>query len=203
VDTPSHSSTGRLPRAGRRPRPQREALGNSVARQPPTICELFLSAAAEADRAVAFRRDDGSVALTWAEYATAVGAAANGLAAARLEHGDTVACWLTNRVEFHIADAAPLHLGAVGLSIYSTYTVEQAAHVIADAGCRVLVTEYAFLERALAVRDHADSPLETTVVVDDEVPGAIGWDGLLATEAPEGFDFEAPGKLCWPRRSQL
>jgi len=169
-----------------------------VAREPCTICELFQSAVEEADRAAAFRRDDGSVALTWAQYATAVRAAANGLTAAGLEHGDTMACWLTNRVEFHIADAAAVHLGAVGFSIYSTYTVEQAAHVIADAGCRILVTESAFLERAVAVRDRADSPLDTIVVVDGEMPGTIGWDELLVTEAPEGLDFQARWQAVGP-----
>jgi long-chain acyl-CoA synthetase len=109
-----------------------------------------------------------------------------------------MACWLTNRVEFHIADAAALHLGAVGFSIYSTYTVEQAMHVIADAGCRILVTESAFLERAIAVRDHAESPLETVVVVDGEVPGTIGWDELLATETPQELDFQARWQAVGP-----
>jgi long-chain acyl-CoA synthetase len=109
-----------------------------------------------------------------------------------------MACWLTNRVEFHIADAAALHLGAVGFSIYSTYTVEQAMHVIADAGCRILVTESAFLDRAVTVRDHAENPLETIVVVDGKVPGTIGWDELLAAEPREGLDFQARWQAVGP-----
>jgi len=63
-----------------------------------------------------------------------------------------VATWLTNRPEFHAADMGAALLGAASFSIYPTYTVEQAAHVVGDAGSTVLVTEPAFLERALAVR---------------------------------------------------
>jgi long-chain acyl-CoA synthetase len=198
-DPPSYSSTAPPQSAVRRRRPHQDAWGGATS-EPSTICELFQNAGDESDRAVAFRRDDGSVALSWAEYAAAVQAAANGLTAAGLNRGDTLACWLTNRVEFHVADAAALHLGAVGFSIYSTYTVEQAVHVIADAGCRVLVTESAFLERALAVRDRDECPLEMIIVVDVdvEVPGTIRWEELLAAEAPEGLDFEARWQAVRP-----
>jgi long-chain acyl-CoA synthetase len=51
----------------------------------------------------------------------------------------------------------------------------------------VLVTEPAFLEHALAVRDRGGTPLETIVLVDGSHPEAVSWDELLAS-APAAFD---------------
>jgi long-subunit acyl-CoA synthetase (AMP-forming) len=159
--------------------------------EPETICSLFQRAVESAADAVALRREDGAVALTWTAYGGAVRRAASGLAALGVSPGDTVACWLRNRPEFHVADAAAVHLGAAGFSIYSTYTVEQASHVISDADCRVLVTEPAFLDKALAVTARDDTPLETIVLLDEPTPGTVGWAELLSTRGPDDFDFES------------
>ncbi len=75
-----------------------------------------------------------------------------GLHGIGVRRGDTVALWLSNRPEFHVADTAAMQLGAAPFSVYPTFTVEQAEHVVGDAGSRVLVTEPAYLERALAIR---------------------------------------------------
>jgi long-chain acyl-CoA synthetase len=166
--------------------------------EPATVCSLLQSAVESAPEDVALRREDGAVALTWAAYGDAVRRAAAGLAALGVSPGDTVACWLRNRPEFHVADAAAVHLGAAGFSIYSTYTVDQAAHVIGDAGCRVLVTEPAFLDKALAVRAREDSPLETIIVLDDGAPGTVGWAELLSMRAPDGFDFGSSWRAVNP-----
>ena len=89
-----------------------------------------------------------------------------GLHGLGVRRGDTVALWLSNRPEFHVADTAAMQLGAAPFSIYSTFTVEQAEHVVGDAGSRVLVTEPAYLERALAVRERGRTALELIVLVD-------------------------------------
>ena len=170
----------------------------SMVTEPSTICALFQDTSVEGKEAVAFRGGDGSVALTWKAYRAAVRRAATGLAGLGVARGDTVAFWLTNRPEFHIADTSALHVGAAGVSIYSTYTVEQASHVIGDAGSRVLVTEPAFLERALAVLIQGATSLETIVLVDAEAPGTIGWAELLDADAPPGFDFEASWRAVEP-----
>jgi acyl-CoA synthetase (AMP-forming)/AMP-acid ligase II len=107
-----------------------------------------------------------------------------------VRRGDTVALWLSNRPEFHVADTATTHLGAAPFSVYSTFTVEQAEHVIGDAGSRVLVTEAAYLEHALAVRERGNTALELIVLVDGTETKAVSWDELLAT-APADFDVSA------------
>src|SRR5213596_2912744 len=94
-----------------------------------TVSELFAATVAEYEHEPALRTPDGAVAWTWGEYGRAAAAAAGGL-----------------------ADVGAALLGAASSSIYPTYAVEQAAHVLWDAESTELVTEPAVLERALAVR---------------------------------------------------
>ena len=140
-----------------------------------TLCDFFAISATERGVQGALRTTDGELALSWSDYGERVRAAAAGLAGLGVGRGDTVACWLANRPEFHVADAAALHLGAAPFSIYPTFTAEQAEHVIGDAGARVLITEPQFLERAHAVRDGRRTRLEAIVLVDGADARALTW----------------------------
>ena len=155
-----------------------------------TLCDTFAATTAARADAPALRTADGSIAWTWREYADRVRAAAGGLHGVGVRRGDTVALWLSNRPEFHVADTAAMQLGAAPFSVYSTFTVEQAEHVIGDAGSRVLVTEPAYLERALAVRERGHTALELIVLVEGAHTTALTWDELLAASEP-GFDLAA------------
>jgi long-subunit acyl-CoA synthetase (AMP-forming) len=159
------------------------------ARPATTACgALAITAARFADQP-AIRSADGRVDWTWTEYWRRAREAAAGLAGLGVEHGDTVALWLTNRPEFHVADSGAMLLGAAPFSIYPTLTVEQAEHVIGDAGAHVLVTEPAFLDSALAVRDSDRTAVETVVLVEGAHAEALGWDELLDC-ALDGFDVD-------------
>lgn len=145
----------------------------------------------------ALRTLDGSVSISWSEYADRVRNAAAGLAALGLEKGDTIALMLSNRPEFHVADAAAMHLGATPFSIYNTYTPDQIAFLVEDAAPKIAVTEQAFLERLLEVSKR-DNALEMIIVVDGDAP-----DGGLTLEELEGkgdddFDFDAAWKAVEP-----
>ena len=165
-------------------------MTTNTIQQPATLCDAFAAtAAAHADKP-ALRTADGAVAWTWGEYAEHVAAAAAGLHGLGVRRGDTVALWLSNRPEFHVADSAAMALGAAPFSIYSTFTVAQAEHVVRDAASRVLVTERAYLERALAVRAGGRTALELVVVVDGGGTTALSWPELLAA-APEHCDLAA------------
>src|SRR5512132_307029 len=153
-----------------------------------TVGELFAAAVAEYEHEPALQTPDGTVAWTWGEYGRQAAAAAAGMAALGVGRGSVVACWLTNRPEFHAADMGAALLGAASFSIYPTYTVEQAAHVLSDAGSRVLITEPVFLERALAVRAGGATALETIVCVGEEHDGTERWDDLLR-RAGDGADL--------------
>jgi long-subunit acyl-CoA synthetase (AMP-forming) len=162
-----------------------------------TLCDLLDLATEKHAARPALRTADGALALSWREYGERVRAAAAGLAGLGIARGQTVACWLTNRPEFHVADAAALQLGAAPFSIHPTCTAEQVEHVVGDAGARVLVTEPQFLERALAVRDGRRTDLETIVLVDGAHACALTWQELEAC-APRGFDLVAVARAVEP-----
>ena len=152
-----------------------------------TLSEAFTATADTYGDAPALRSADGAVRWTWSAYARHARAAAAGLHGIGVGRGDTVALWLTNRPGFHVADMGATLLGAAPFSVYSTSTVDQAEHVIGDAGCRVIVTEPAFLDGALAVRARETTALELIVLVEGAHTEALTWRELLAA-APDGFD---------------
>jgi long-subunit acyl-CoA synthetase (AMP-forming) len=168
-----------------------------------TVCEAFqITAEANPDRP-AIRTKGDEFSCTWAEYADRVRALAGGLASLGVRKGDTVALMLVNRPEFHFADAAAMHLGAVAFSIYNTYTREQIEYLVGDAGNRVVVTEQAFLDRLQGI-----DGLEHIVVVDTLPPSAEGTGGDapegtmsledLAARGEDDFDFEAAWRAVTP-----
>jgi long-subunit acyl-CoA synthetase (AMP-forming) len=156
-----------------------------------TMCEAFqITAAARADQ-VALRTIGDGVSITFGEYAQRVQRLAGALHALGVRPGDPVGFMLTNRPEFHLLDAAAMHLGAVPFSIYNTSSPEQIAYLISDAGCRVMAVESAFLDRAQSAIDDV-GVVEHLVVVDGPAPDdGLTMSDLEAAEVPAGFDFEA------------
>src|SRR3954469_23513446 len=106
-----------------------------------TLAEALQLPAAQQPGAVALRTPDDGTSITWAEYADRVERIAGGLAALGVEPGETVAIMLLNRPEFHLVDAAALHLGATPFSVYNTSTREQVQHLFGNAGNRVVFTQ--------------------------------------------------------------
>jgi long-subunit acyl-CoA synthetase (AMP-forming) len=121
---------------------------------------------------------------------------AAGLAALDVGHGDTVAILLSNRHEFHLVDAAVMHLGAAPFSVYHTNPAEQIVPLLENSGARVLVTEDLFLERARATR-HLHPPLEHLVVVDGDGRDHLTLDDVELRGNP-AFDFEAAWRAVGP-----
>ena len=80
-----------------------------------TLCDSFAATAATHADEPALRTADGAVDWSWREYADRVRAAAAGLHGLGVRRGDTVALWLSNRPEFHVADAAALQIGAAAV----------------------------------------------------------------------------------------
>ncbi len=145
----------------------------------------------------ALRTLDGSVEISWGEYNDRVKKVAAGLAALGLKKGDTIAIMLVNRPEFHIVDAAAMHLGATPFSIYNTYTADQIAFLVEDAAPVIAVTEQGFLDRLGNVKER-DNALEHLVLVDGDAP-----EGAMTLEELEGkgeddFDFDGAWKAVEP-----
>ena len=165
----------------------------AAALQASTVCEAFQIAAAERPDDVALRTLGGEVSLTWGEYGDRVRKLTAGLARLGLKRGDTFACMLTNRPEFHVVDAAAMHVGATSFSIYNTSSPEQIAYLFGDAAPSIVVTEMQFLDRI----KESGAALETIVLVDGDDPGAISLDEL-ADRGDPSFDFDAAWRAVQP-----
>jgi long-chain acyl-CoA synthetase len=147
-----------------------------------TLCAAFQRTATEWSDEVALRMAGDQAGITWREYAERVRRLAEGLSSLGLRRGDALALLLTNRVEFHLLDAAALHLGAVPFSIYTTSSPEQIEFVLRDSGARFAVTEEALLDR-LEQALGGETSLDHLLMVD-------GLDELERRRSP-GFDFDA------------
>jgi long-subunit acyl-CoA synthetase (AMP-forming) len=162
-----------------------------------TVAQAFHATAAARESYPALRAHGGEIAWTWGEYRRRVRDCAAGLAGLGCARGETLACWLTNRPEFHAADVAAAHLGLGSLSIYPGSTADEAAHVIADAGCRLLVTEKLFLDRALQVRASGTTRLQTIVCLDGGNETTLSWQELIECEQVD-FDLRAAAAALTP-----
>jgi long-chain acyl-CoA synthetase len=161
-----------------------------------TLCEAFQATVAGHADEVALRTADGSVELTFAEYAARVRRIAAGLAALGVRRGDTVALLMSNRPEFHLCDTAAIHLGATPFSVYNTLAPEQIAHLFTNAGNRVVIAERAHLDRVRAARGDRRDPAHI-VCVDGPAEGALSLHDLEETADP-AFDFERAWRAVEP-----
>ncbi|HEX8074537.1 MAG TPA: long-chain fatty acid--CoA ligase [Thermoleophilaceae bacterium] len=161
--------------------------------QEPTLCGAFQVTVTDHPDRVALRTKGDELSMTWAEYGDKVRALAAGLAGLDLKRGDTIALLLTNRPEFHWVDSAAMHLGATPFSVYNTYSAEQIEYLVGDAKNTIVVTEQAYLDTVLKVKQ-ACSTVEHVIVVDGD--GDEGTLSLADVEASarEDFDFSAAWK---------
>src|SRR4051812_17011779 len=166
-----------------------QSIARPAALDAESLCAAFQTTAAERAPQGALRTKDGETEYTWAEYGDHVRRLAAGFAALGVRKGDTFALMLTNRPEFHFADAAAMHLGAVAFSVYNTSAPDQMEYLLTDAANRVVVTETAFLDRVLDVRDRVEA-LEHVVVVDGAPEGTLSLEDVEASGSPD-FDFDA------------
>ncbi|QKT07102.1 long-chain fatty acid--CoA ligase [Gordonia sp. X0973] len=158
-----------------------------------TLPEGFQETIQLAPDRVALRTVGGGVEITWRQYGDRVRAIAGGLAALGVKPGDTVAIMMTNRPEFHLADTAALHLGAVPFSIYNTSSPEQIEYLFGNAGNSVVVTESVFLPLLAAAKTGV-----TSIISVDGGEGAIPLAKVESTPAPDGFDFDASWRAVTP-----
>ena len=166
-----------------------KGAATSRALQESTVCGAFQVTAVDAADRVALRTKGDEFSVTWGEYAERVRRMAAGLAALGLERGDTIALMMTNRPEFYFADSAAMHLGATPFSIYNTYSAEQIEYLVSDAKNRIIVTEPAFLDAILKVKESC-SEVEHVIVADEAPDGTLSFEDVEG-RGEEDFDFDA------------
>jgi long-subunit acyl-CoA synthetase (AMP-forming) len=160
---------------------------------PRTYCEAFQRTAAMDPEAVALRTVGDTQTLTWREYADQVRAVATGLTALGVARGDTVALMMANRMEFYPLEIGAQHIGATSFSMYNTLPAEQVAHVLTNAGAKIVMCEEQYVDR---IR-RCGAPVEHIVCVDGTPEGTISIDELVGRRSP-GFDFEAAWRAVRP-----
>lgn len=156
-----------------------------------SLCAHFQRRVAELGDTAAICRADGTVALTWSQYGDQVRRVAAGLAALGVRRGDVVAMMLTNRPEFHVVDAAVMHLGAVGFSVYNTSAVAQITYLFENAQPAVVVSEAQYLEKVLTAS--SGTAVRHVISIDDSNHDVLTLDEVTAGGA-EDFDFDATWK---------
>jgi long-chain acyl-CoA synthetase len=154
---------------------------------PSTLTVAFQQTASRHPHSIALRTADGSVRITWRQYADRVQKLAHGLAALGVRPGDTVGLMLTNRPEFHLLDTATLHAGATPFSIYNTLAPEQIAHLFSNAGNRIVVCEKQFVDAVRVATAATGSSVEHLVCIDGDIDGTIS---LAELEAGQSDDFD-------------
>lgn len=122
---------------------EREAKEIEAAVAGRTIVDVFADNAARyGDRpAVHYREGSTWKTLTWSEYRRQVLELAAGLASLGLEKDGFAAIQATNRPEHMMADLAAIHLGATGITVYSTLSPPQVAYIANDCGATVAILE--------------------------------------------------------------
>jgi long-subunit acyl-CoA synthetase (AMP-forming) len=162
-----------------------------------TFCAAFQETVAKVPHAIALSSIDGSVRITWRDYAERVRKLATGFAGLGVKPGDTVGIMLRNRPEFHLVDTAALHAGATPFSIYNTLPAEHIAHLFGNAGNRVVVCEAEFLDQVRAAADHGETEVEHIVCIDGGPDGVLSLGDLESGDAPD-FDFDATWRAVQP-----
>jgi long-subunit acyl-CoA synthetase (AMP-forming) len=167
------------------------ATRSVVHRGPTTVAEAFLTTVESRADAPAILDADLEVVLSWRDYGAAARRVATGLAALGLGPGDTLGLLLSNRPEFHVADAGALLVGATPFSMYNTSAPEQLAHLVADADCRIVITEAALVDGLLAAFEHGRGAVDHVVVV-----GSVAWFELLDSDELEHAAALKPSDLA-------
>lgn len=89
--------------------------------------------------AIGFRKKDKWTEITWSDFQRLVFKTANALRDAGIAENDKVAIYSDNSAEWIVTDLAILSLGAITVPIYSTNNEEQAAYILAESECKMIL----------------------------------------------------------------
>jgi long-chain acyl-CoA synthetase len=159
-----------------------------------TLPQAFQETAAFGPDSVAIRTVGDEVVITWRQYGDRVRKIATGLSALGVERGHTVGLMLRNRPEFHLADTAVMHLGAIAFSIYNTSAPDQIRYLFSNAENKIVITERDFLPAIKA----AGADLAHVIVVDADVDDCLTLEYLESLGAKTDFDFDSAWRAVRP-----
>jgi len=161
----------------------------------PNLAAMFFDwAERRGDRPFLWAKRDGVYQSTsWREAARQVNVLARGLRALGIRRGDRVGLVSENRPEWMIADLAIISAGAVTVPAYTTHTVEDHRHVLANSGARaVIVSTRALAHRVMPAADQV-STIASIITMEPLTSGQLShaevfaWDEVMArgAESPD------------------
>jgi long-chain acyl-CoA synthetase len=122
--------------------------------------------------------------LTWRETAEQVARWRAALSGESLHPGDRVAVLLRNGPDWVIFDQAALSLGLVSVPLYTDDRAENAAHILQDADCKVLLIQDASRWKRLApALGEARYPQRVVILEDSEQSRRVATDDERAVIA--------------------
>lgn len=149
-----------------------------------TVPQAFAAAARLHARRVATVGEDGQQ-LTFAELDRLRLDAARALIALGIRHGDRVAIWAPNNVEWIIAGLAIHSVGAAIVPVNTRMRGEEAAYVMEASGAKLLFCSGDFLgsHYPSLLAPHRPATLEQVIVMRDARPGDSTWAEFLKKSA--------------------
>jgi long-chain acyl-CoA synthetase len=148
---------------------------------------FFEQAAQKGDRPFLWAKRAGRYeSISWRAVAEEANALARGLGAIGVKPGDRVTLVSENRPKWMIADLGIMAAGAITVPAYTTNTVDDHRHILANSGSRaVIVSTNALAHRVIPAADQVTT-IENVITIDPLTSGQVshpeirGWDDLLA-----------------------
>lgn len=134
-----------------------------------TLHDFVLGGAAARGDAPALVEGATGRVLTYGQLVDQTRRFAAGLARAGIRQGDVVAIWSPNSPEYAVVFHAVSRLGASLTTVNPSYTVEELAYQLKDAGARMIITTAALVEKARAAI--ASIGVAIDLITIDEVAG--------------------------------
>ena len=136
---------------------------------------MFLEKAAlKRERPFLWTKHDGTYrATSWRETAEAISALAHGLRLLGIRPSERVGLVCENRPEWIIADLAIMAAGAITVPAYTTNTIDDYRHILANSGARmVIVSTKALAARVLPAADQVTS-IEHIITIEPLTSGQV------------------------------
>lgn len=163
------------------------------------LVALFLDQAqAKGDRPFLWAKRDGTYRPTsWRAAAQEVTALARGLKALGIRPGDRVGLVSENRPKWLIADLGIMAAGAITVPAFTTNTVDDHRHILANSGARaVIVSTSALSQRVIPAADQVTT-IDTIIAMDGMPGGQVShaeirnWDDVIALGQTQPDDITA------------
>jgi len=153
--------------------------------EPTTLVEVFKRLVRKHKRPdlLNFKRDGSWQSISSDEMLLRIRRIAAGLDSIGVRHGDRVAILSESRVEWTLADAGCIFVGAIDVPIYPTLTPLQAQYILNDSGARVLVL--ANYDKFVELKEVLPQCPEVQTIIFFEADHVVPGEGLTFAQIEE------------------